>query len=300
MDSFEFDSLSRSFLCKAQIMSQLRWKEEVDLNRPFFVIALEGLFDAAGAATSAVDRLVDSYDANPLADIDPETFFNFQEERPMVRINEGEREIVWPTNSIWGAKCPNENHDLVLLSGVEPHLRWRTFADSLLEIARSTSAEMVITLGAMAGMAPHTRPLGVVGSAADSGTADRLGLGRPTYEGPTGLVGALHDELDKAGVPVISLRVSVPHYVPNPPNPEATRSLLSRLELVTGVQTFHGELDEAANDWRKQIDLAVSNDQEMASYVQQLEQRVDESEILPTGDDLAAELEAFLRDKRED
>tara|TARA_Y100001970_G_scaffold292307_1_gene433052 strand:- start:973 stop:1818 length:846 start_codon:yes stop_codon:yes gene_type:complete len=281
-------------------MSELIWEGEVDLNRPFFVIALEGLFDAAGAATNAVDRLVDSYEAKPLAHIEPEIFFNFQEERPIVRINKGEREIVWPSNSIWAASCPNENHDLVLLSGVEPHLRWKTFADSLLEVARSTNAEMVITVGAMAGMAPHTRPLGVVGSAADPATADRLGLGRPTYEGPTGLVGALHDELDKAGMPVISLRVSVPHYVPNPPNPEATRSLLSRLELVTGVKTFHGELDHDANEWRKRIDLAVSNDGEMTSYVQQLEQRVDESEILPTGDDLAAELEAFLRDRRED
>tara|TARA_Y100000590_G_scaffold390081_1_gene465626 strand:- start:1325 stop:2170 length:846 start_codon:yes stop_codon:yes gene_type:complete len=281
-------------------MSELRWEGQAELNRPFFVIALEGLFDAAGAATHSVDRLIDSYDAKHLAHIDPEIFFNFQEERPVVRLNKGEREIVWPTNSIWGATCPNENHDLVLLSGVEPHLRWRTFADSLIEVARSTNAEMVITLGAMAGMAPHTRPLGVVGSAADPATADRLGLGRPTYEGPTGLVGALHDELDKAGIPVISLRVSVPHYVPNPPNPEASRSLLSRLELVTGVTTFHGELDQDANDWRERIDLAVSNDGEMTSYVQQLEQRVDESEILPTGDDLAAELEAFLRDRREE
>ncbi|MEC8974753.1 MAG: PAC2 family protein [Actinomycetota bacterium] len=281
-------------------MSQLVWEGEAELNRPLFVIALEGLFDAAGAATNSVDRLVTTYNAKPLAHIDPEIFFNFQEERPIVRIADHGREIVWPTNSIWAAKCPNENHDLVLLSGVEPHLRWRSFADSLLEIAQSTNAEMVIPLGAMAGRAPHTRPWGVVGSAADPATADRLGLGRPTYEGPTGLVGALHDQLDKAGMPVISLRVSVPHYVPNPPNPEATRSLLSRLELVTGVQTLHGELEQAANDWRKRIDLAVSNDDEMANYVQQLEQRVDESEILPTGDDLAAELEAFLRDRRED
>lgn len=281
-------------------MSELIWNEEIKLNRPLFIIALKGFFDAAEAATNSVDRLITAFDAKPLADIDPEIFFNFQEERPVVRVGEYGREIDWPANSIWAAQCPNENHDLVLLSGVEPHLRWRTFADSLLEIALTTNAEMVITLGAMAGMAPHTRPLGVVGSAADSLTAERLGLGSPTYEGPTGLVGALHDQLDNAGMPVISLRVSVPHYVPNPPNPEATRSLLSRLELVTGVKTFHGELDTAANDWRDRIDLAVSNDEEMTSYVQQLEQRVDESEIFPTGDDLAAELEAFLRDRRQD
>ena len=158
--------------------------------------------------------------------------------------------------------------------------------------------EMVITIGAMAGMAPHTRPLGVVGSAANPSIADRLGLGKPSYEGPTGLVGVLHDHLDKEGIPIISLRVSVPHYVPGPPNPEATRSLLSRLELVTGVETYHAELNKAAEDWRTRIHTAVTNDAEMSTYVEELEKRVDESEIMPSGDDLAAELEAFLRDKR--
>ena len=127
-----------------------------------------------------------------------------------------------------------DTRDLVLVSGVEPHLRWRTFADTLLELAEATGTEMVITLGAMVGMAPHTRPLGVVGSAANAGIADRLGLGRPSYQGPTGLVGALHDRLDSAGMPVVSLRVSVPHYVPGPPNPEATRSLLARFRAGDG------------------------------------------------------------------
>ena len=138
----------------------------------------------------------------------------------------------------------------------------------------------------------------MVGSAANSLIADRLGLGKPSYEGPTGLVGVLHDHLDKEGIPIISLRVSVPHYVPGPPNPEATRSLLSRLELVTGVETFHAELNKAADDWRQRIHTAVTNDPEMSSYIEELEKRVDESEIMPSGDDLAAELEAFLRDKR--
>ena len=193
-----------------------------------------------------------------------------------------------------------DTRDLVLVSGVEPHLRWRTFADTLLELANATGTEMVITLGAMVGMAPHTRPLGVVGSAANASIADRLGLGRPSYQGPTGVVGALHDRLDSEGMPVVSLRVSVPHYVPGPPNPEATRSLLSRFELVTGVRTDHNELNAAATDWRERIDRAVENDDELAEYVSQLEQQVDESEVMPSGDDLAAELEAFLRDQHDD
>ena len=282
-------------------MSELRWSSTPDLDRPLMVVALRGMFDAAEAATSAIDRLARTHDATHIADIDPETFFNFQEERPVVSIDtDGERVITWPVSRCHAAVTDDDTRDLVLVSGVEPHLRWRTFADTLLELARATGTEMVITLGAMVGMAPHTRPLGVVGSAANAVIADRLGLGRPSYQGPTGVVGALHDRLDSEGMPVVSLRVSVPHYVPGPPNPEATRSLLSRFELVTGVPTNHNDLNAAATDWRERIDRAVENDDELAEYVSQLEQQVDESEVMPSGDDLAAELEAFLRDQRDD
>lgn len=283
-------------------MSELRWIERpADLDRPLMVVALEGMFDAAEAATTALDRLVRNHDATHIADIDPETFFNFQEQRPVVSLDtDGQRVISWPESRCYAATTPDGTRDLVLVSGVEPHMRWRTFADTLLALANETGVEMVITLGAMVGMAPHTRPLGVVGSAANAAVADRLGLGRPSYQGPTGLVGALHDRLDSEGMPVVSLRVSVPHYVPGPPNPEATRSLLARFELVTGVTTDHAELDGPALDWRERIDAAVANDDELRDYVTQLEAQVDESEAIPTGDDIAAELEAFLRDQHED
>jgi proteasome assembly chaperone (PAC2) family protein len=283
-------------------MSELRWVAPVpELNKPLLVVALKGLFDAAEAATTALDRLARTYDATHIADIDPETFFNFQEERPTVSLDtSGDRVITWPESRCYAVTTPGDTRDLILVSGVEPHLRWRTFADTLLELARETGAEMVITLGAMVGLAPHTRPLGVVGSAANPAVADRLGLGRPSYQGPTGLVGALHDRLDNEGMPVVSLRVSVPHYVPGPPNPEATRSLLARFELVTGVPTDHADLDEAALDWRRRIDTAVENDDELREYVTQLEEQVDDSEAIPSGDDLAAELEAFLRDQHGD
>ena len=281
-------------------MDEVRWNADVELDRPLMVVALKGLFDAAEAATAALDRLATTSDGVHIADIDAETFFNFQEERPVVELVGEQRQIRWPQNRIWGVKVPDAQHDLVLLSGVEPHLRWKTFADALLEIADRTGAEMVITLGAMVGLAPHTRPLGVVGSAANTTVADRLGLGRPSYQGPTGLVGALHDRLDNAGMPVVSLRVSVPHYVPGPPNPEATRSLLARLELITGIPTGHSALQGPANDWRQRIDAAVTNDDELADYVRQLEEQVDESDVMPSGDDIAAELEAFLRDQRDE
>ncbi len=284
-------------------MNELLWTptgRDVELRRPLLVVAFKGLFDAAEAATHAVDRLASSTGSVELADIDPETFFDFQEQRPFVRLGAKGREIVWPTNRAWAVPCPEAAHDLVVVSGIEPHLRWRTFADCLIELANTCGVEMIITLGALVGMAPHTRPLGVVGSAANAAVADRLGLGRPSYEGPTGLIGVLHDRLENAGLPVVSLRVSVPHYVPNPPNPEATRSLLARLELITGVPTGHAELDQAALDWRRRIDAAVADDAELANYVRQLEAQVDQSEAMPTGDDLAAELEAFLRDQRDE
>ncbi len=279
----------------------LRWSGTAEPNRPLLVIALEGMFDAAEAATTAVDHLGATYHATELAEIDPEPFFNFQSERPTVALDhQGVRVIDWPTSRCSAAVTPPGQRDLVLVTGIEPHLRWRTYAEAVLALARATGTEMVITLGAMVGMAPHTRPLGVVGSAADPDIADRLGLGRPSYQGPTGVIGVLHDRLDAEGLPVVSLRVSVPHYVPGPPNPEATRSLLARFELITGIPTEHADLDEQAVEWRRRIDAAVASDEELTAYVRQLEEQVDEAEVLPTGDDLAAELEAFLRDRKEE
>lgn len=279
---------------------ELIWHSEADLRRPVLVLALEGLFDAAEAATSAVRRLADRHHAEPLADIDPEAFFDFTEQRPTVHFDDDNRRVVtWPKNSILAASRPDSERDLVLLAGIEPHLRWRTFCHHLSTVAVTTGAEMVVTLGAMVGLAPHTRPLGVVASSSNVALADRLGLSRPSYEGPTGLVGALHDRLDRDGIPVVSLRVSVPHYVPGPPNPEAARSLLGRLELVTGIDGGHQEMDEMAAAWRARVDTAVDGDDEMAAYVRSLEAQVDDADdLLPSGDDLAAQLEAFLREQR--
>ena len=281
-------------------MSELRWISRTELDRPLMLIALKGLFDAAGAASTALDFLRIKYEAEQIADLDPEAFFNFTEERPNIVLDDnGNQNIKWPSIQCYAAKTPDDIRDLVLVCGVEPHLRWRSFCNTLLEISEGTQTEMVITIGAMVGMAPHTRPLGVVGSAANPSVADRLGLGRPSYQGPTGLIGALHDRLENSGMSVVSLRVSVPHYMPGPPNPEATRSLLARLELITGIPTNHAELNKQALNWRERIDSAVANDDELTGYVAQLEKQVDQSEAMPTGEDLAAELEAFLRDKRD-
>jgi len=281
-------------------MPELNWVDAPELRRPILVLAFEGFFDASGAATDAALWIADRGRRDLIAEIDPDGFYDFQQTRPQVlRENDGTRSIRWPTNSAVAVRLPGSDHDLIVLAGVEPHVRWRAFCTHLAVLAHQCHAEMVVTLGSMAGMAPHTRPLGVIASSTDAELARRLGLRSPSYEGPTGVIGVLHDILDASGQAVISLRVSVPHYVPGSPNPEATRSLLRRFELVTGVGTDHSQLDEDADEWRSQVDLAVADDPGIAGYIKTLEGEVDQSEdLLPSGDDLATELEAFLRERR--
>lgn len=279
-------------------MSHVNWEASPKTDAPILVMALEGLFDIAGAATDAVHHLNQrAKSSTKIAAIDPEVFYDFTQQRPVVSLDDnGTRSLRWPENDAYELRLDDEQ-PLITIAGIEPHLRWRTFAEAVGEIAKDAGARLVVTLGAMAGRAPHTRTLGVVGSASDPELAARLGLGRPSYQGPTGLVGALHVHLHEAGLAVMSLRVSVPHYVTQSPNAEATRSLLARFELVTGIKTHHEQFDDAAQEWRDKVDAAVASDDEMRRYVSQLEAQIDNSaDLLPSGDELAAELQAWLRD----
>ena len=284
-------------------MDELRWTADdqltAGLDRPILVVAFRGLFDAAGSATSAVEWLAERLDSMQVGDVDPETFFDFTQERPVVEFDDHDvRWIRWATNRVLAVRTAEGQRDLVLVSGVEPHLRWRTFTEALLEAATRSGSRMVVTLGSMSGMSPHTRPPAVTGSSTNRDLADRLGLDRPSYQGPTGVVGVLHDTLDRAGVPVISLRVSVPYYLPDSPNPKATRALLRRFEQVSGIDTAHADLDGPAAEWQSRVDQAVDGDEEVRAHVRRLESQVDQSEdLMPRGDDLAAELEAFLREQ---
>jgi len=280
-------------------MQHVRWEAQPSADAPILVMALEGLFDIAGAATDAIVHLNDQAASRvKIATIDPEVFFDFTQQRPIVSLSSsGERELSWPANDAYELTLNGPVSSALTIAGIEPHLRWRTFAEAVGEIAQRSGARLVVTLGAMAGQAPHTRALGVVGSASDPVLAERLGLGRPSYQGPTGLVGALHVHLHEIGLAVISLRVSVPHYVTQAPNAEATRSLLARFELVTGIQTGHAGFTDAAAAWREKVDAAVASDDEMRDYVSRLERLVDNSaDLLPSGDELAAQLQAWLRD----
>ena len=282
-------------------MNELIWNyDSLDsLNKPVLVVAFKGLFDASGSATSALEWLMEKSESENLGEIDSETFFDFTQERPLISFDKnGERALTWPKNKIVAIKTNGNERDLLSISGIEPHLRWRTFSELLIEIVNKSNAESVITLGSMVGMTPHSRPLTVTGSSTNPELAERLHLEKPSYQGPTGIVGVLHDALDRSKIPVISLRVSVPHYVPDSPNPKATRALLRRFEQVTGVTTEYEELDGPAADWQKQVDTAVASDDEITAYVTRLETTIDEDEnLLPSGDDLAAEFEAFLREQ---
>lgn len=278
------------------------WRDFSALSRPILILAFEGWFDVAEAATGAVRWLGQQYDADDVAGIDPEPYFDFTARRPEVKLVDGERIIEWPANDCSVARLPDQGHDLVLLAGVEPHLRWQHFTRDLTEVIRKTRAELVITLGAMADAVPHTRPPLVKGSTTTAALSARLGLDRPSYQGPTGLIGVLHDHLDREEIPVISLRVAVPHYVAASPNPKATLALLQHLEHVTGVPTAHRGLAPTVERWERQVDTAVAADDEVRGYVSRLEHEADRrlDQQLTSGEDLAAEFERFLREQRPD
>ena len=276
----------------------LRWTDDLPpLRAPLLVTAFEGLFDVGGAATGALASLRSS-NALPVGEIDADPFFDFTERRPVVRIDDdGRRVIDWPTNRIHILTNASGARDLVLSDGVEPHLMWRTFSETIHDVAVAVDAAMVITLGAMIAEIPHTRPPTITGSTTDPDLATLMRLDQPSYQGPTGVIGVLHQHLEAQGVPAVSLRVAVPHYVSGTPNPKASRALLERFERVTGVRTPWASLDQDARDWETRVDAAMQDDDEVALYVRRLEERYDRSTAaaLPDADDLAAEFERFLR-----
>jgi proteasome assembly chaperone (PAC2) family protein len=265
-------------------------------------MAFKGLFDMGQAATGAVDWLSMSHGGKPAASIDPETLFDFQETRPQLRFGaNGAREIHWPANNIVWAQTPEGCHDLILLSGVEPNLRWRTFCETLIDLMGVTGTEMVVTLGSGLAMVPHTRAFPVTASTGDEELAETLGVGRPTYEGPTGLIGSLHQELSERHIPLVSLRVSVPHYVPGSPSPKATAALLAQIEELCGIPTEHAGLADEIRDWEARVHRALEDDEDVRGYVEDLEQRADEGpEVVYDVDTMTDEIENFLRNRSDD
>ena len=272
-----------------------------ELRSPVLVAAFAGWNDAASAATAALEAVATALEAEPLARIDPEEFYDFQVNRPTIRLAEGEaRQVDWPSNVMLFARVPGASHDLVLLSGIEPNVRWRTFTDAIVGAAERLSVEMVITLGSLIADVAHTRPVPITGLASDPELVERLGLSRSTYEGPTGIVGILHDACRRGGITSASLWAPIPHYVAAVPNPKAALALLRRLEGFTGVAVEASELEDASVQFSEQVDRAVAANPEIAQLVAQLEEAQADDELdlggeVPSGDAIAREFQQFLR-----
>ena len=280
-------------------MSELEWEREWPGRTSILVVAFAGYFDAASAATGAVDHLIEFTDATRLASIDGDPFFDAQQVRPHVVLEDGvTRTIVWPENAVHANDESDAGRELVLLSGIEPHYRWRRFTGLLIEVAEHTEAQVVITLGAMPSQIPHSRMPLVHASSANPELAQRFGLHRPRYQGITGIVGSLQAELDARSYPAISMQVGVPYYAAGAQNWKASAALLRNLEHVTGIPTGHGLLQERVAEWEQLVDEAVAENPEASGYLPQLEAEYDRqaAEQLPSSEDLAAEFERYLRE----
>ena len=294
-------------------MEFLEVHEVPSLRSPVLITAFAGWNDAAQAATSALRFLIKEWTARPLASIDPEEFFDFTSTRPLVRLDADlQRELEWPSNRFFYHADADLDRDVVLLLGTEPHLKWRAFTRAVLELAERCGVSLVISLGALLADTAHSRPVPLTGFATDPGLVERLGrqgITSSRYEGPTGIVGVLHDAFRRQGVPSASLWAAVPHYLGATPNPKATATLLRTLANLFSFDLDLRDLDEAAEHFERQVGEALSSNPEIASYVQELEQRADasaeepageEGTELPSGETMVRELEEFLRHRREE
>ncbi|HEX8754081.1 MAG TPA: PAC2 family protein [Solirubrobacterales bacterium] len=285
-------------------MDSLTWEGDLPhLRAPILVCSFRGWNDAAAAASTALATVANSLDSELIAHIDPEDYFDFQSTRPTITMDEGQtRRIEWPENNLIAVRVPAADRDLVLLDGTEPNLRWRTFSETVTTAADALGVELVITLGALIAEVSHTLPVPITGLATSEDLVEELELERSSYEGPTGIVGVVHDLCRQAGIDSASLWAAVPHYVAAVPNPKAALALLRRLEGMTGIAVEASELEEETSDYEEQIGRAVAANPEIEELVARIEaEQVDmlgeDGEELPSADTIAREFQKFLRQK---
>jgi proteasome assembly chaperone (PAC2) family protein len=282
------------------VADELRVLERPALTRPVLVAAFRGWNDGGQGASLAGGYLAKTWEAERFAEIEPEEFFDFQATRPHVSLVDGlTRRIDWPENAFYHAHLPGTDRDVVLLLGIEPNLRWRAFTQIVVGLARELGVEMMVSLGALLADVPHTRDSPVTGSATDPALVEQLGLSASRYEGPTGIVGVIHNACREEGIPSVSLWAAVPHYVSLTPSPRAAKALCERLGELLSAEVDVSDLEEAAEAYAEQVSEAVAADSDTASYVEELERRADELEEeanIPSGDALAAELTRYLRE----
>jgi proteasome assembly chaperone (PAC2) family protein len=282
-------------------VDSLKWESDApQLRAPILVCSFRGWNDAAGAASTALATVAASFDAELIAAVDPEEYFDFQETRPTITLTEGQaRHIEWPQNNLISVEIQSGERDLVLLDGTEPNLRWRTFSETIATAADTLGIEMVITMGALIAEVSHSLPVPITGLASDPELVEELDLQRSSYEGPTGIVGVLHDCCRQLGMTSASLWAAVPHYVAAVPNPKAALALLRRLEGLTGIGVEARELEEEAASYEEQIGRAVAANPEIAELVERIEaeqvEQLGGGEDVPSADSIAREFQRFLR-----
>jgi hypothetical protein len=267
------------------------------LRSPVAIAAFEGWNDAADASTAVIEYLEDAWSSRPVATIDPEDYYDFQVSRPTISLAEGTiRRIEWPTTRFSVASPPGTDRDVVLIRGIEPSMRWRSFCNDVLEVCRSLEVDRLVLLGALLADVPYTRPLPITGSGSDTAAAERLNLTPTRYDGLTGIVGVLQDACLRAAIDAVSFWVHVPHYANNPPCPKGTLALLHRVEDVIDLPVPTGRLAEEAAEWEQKLRVAAEQDAELAEYVRELEERSGDPGLLPaSGDEIASEFERYLR-----
>lgn len=285
--------------------SPVEWHQEVDLRSPVLIAAFKGWNDAGDAASFAAEHLSRVWESQHVASIDPEEFFDFQAVRPQVELIDGvTRKITWPSNEFHAARLAGAPNDVLLLVGTEPSHRWRTFSNLVVDVAEKHDVSLVITLGSLLADVPHSREVPITGTAGDQELIEKLGLTRSRYEGPTGIVGVLHDACARRGIGSASLWAAVPHYLAVTPNPKAALALVDKTVSLVKAAADIGELERASQVYEERVSEIVASDEDVAGYVSLLEERADDREDieidmsdLPSGDAMAAELEKYLRDR---
>jgi len=284
-------------------VTHVDYRTRPELSKPVMVCAFGGWNDGGEAATTAVRTLRSQWGARRFAEIDPEEFFDFQVNRPTVRLVEGStRRVDWPASRFFSARI--NDRDAIVFVGVEPNLRWRTYAGTILQVCSDMDVSLLVTLGAFLADVPHTRPAPVNAASEDEDWLAKPGVVAARYEGPTGIVGVVNSAASRAGVPALSLWAAAPHYLPQSRNPKVALALLEALRDLTGLEIDTGEIELAARVFEREVSEAIEEDGNLAAYVRRLEEASetmgadDEEPSLQhaSGDDIAAELERFLRE----
>jgi proteasome assembly chaperone (PAC2) family protein len=280
--------------------------KEAHLRDPVLIAAFRGWNDAGEGASFAATHLARVWAGEMIASIDPEEFYDFQVSRPHVELVDGlTRKVTWPSNEFWAAHVEGSDRDVLVLVGTEPNTKWKTFTRAIVDVATEHDVQMVVTLGALLADVAHSRPVHVTGTAGDQELMEKLGLERSRYEGPTGIVGVLHDALSSTSIPTASLWAAVPHYLAVSPNPRVALALVRQTSDLIGIPAELEPLVAAADAYDSRVTEMVQADEDVQAYVKLLEERTDERaredridpSELPTGDSLAAELEHFLRER---